>query len=110
MTRYAPEVPHIDVVQCPEWSSALASQWISVEPRMRAGSSITSQALFLDAGAPEAPPRPVLPRRPDHECSSSHRGDHLISVVRSPGTPNSEVVVSALADPGSTTVRWREAG
>ncbi|KAK9844192.1 hypothetical protein WJX81_007696 [Elliptochloris bilobata] len=67
-------------------------------------SSITSNAMFLDADAPEAPPRPVFPRRSDHESTTSHRGDHLISVVRDPKKPNSEVVVSPMGDPGSTTV------
>ena len=72
---------------------------------MRAGSSITIETKFLDADSPEAPPRSVLPRRSDHECESSHRGDHLISVLRDPKKPNSEVVVSPMADPGNTTAR-----
>ena len=72
---------------------------------MRAGSSITSETMFLDADAPDAPARTVLPRRSDHECMSSHRGDHLISVLRDPKKPNSEVVVSPVADPGNTTAR-----
>lgn len=72
---------------------------------MRAGSSITSETKFLDADAPGAPPRTVLPRRSDHECMSSHRADHLISVLRDPKKPNSEVVVSPVADPGNTTAR-----
>ena len=71
--------------------------------RMPAGSSITAETLFLDADEPGAPPRGVLPRRSDHECTSSHRGDHLVSVLRDPEKPNSEVVVSPVADPSNTT-------
>lgn len=70
-----------------------------------AGSSITTDTRFFDADDPSSPLREVLPRRSDYECTSSHRGDHLISVVRQPDKPNSEVVVSPMSHPSNTKAR-----
>ena len=59
---------------------------------INSGSAVTSETLFLDADAPEAPPRSVLPRSHGVEYTVYHRGEHFIVESRDDAKPNSEVL------------------
>lgn len=68
-------------------------------------SHTTGEARILDAATPDAEPRLVLPREPEHEYDVDH-GSEGLYIRTNDGGRNFRLVVAPVDDPGRR--RWRE--
>jgi oligopeptidase B len=85
-----------------ELGKSLDGRWIVIH----AAQTLADEYRLVDADAPEAPPRLVIPRRRGHEHAVEPVGDRLF-ILTNLDAPDGRLVEAPLDDPADTG-RWRE--